>query len=337
MPDSPESIERKRSTFDPSIQTENIAYAAEEFLLCDSCSRQNPPNRTNCLYCGAELAITAAQFAGARPLIRALEPWEQGFNVIYRAKKSADEVSIKNIASFLSLEMEEVEAMLGVNSPLPVARVESFNLAEILVGELGKLGLSCSVVGDADLAADKPLVRLATMEISETAFHFIDFNTRLTTEVPFGDLVLIVRGHLSNTRTDLVEKRKRKGAVLLDETSSFADEPVIDLYTRSDNRGFRINLAGFDYSCLGPEKTFLAKDNIGQLVKLVSALAPNARLVDDYSSVKRSLAIVWEIESRSDAQGIKRLGIGKSGFGKIESTSNLRQFTKYSRLQWHLL
>ncbi len=337
MPKSPESTDQERSTFDPSIQTENIAYSPVELLTCDGCSRQNPPNRINCIYCGYELAITAAHFAEARPLIRKLEAWEQGFNIIYQAKIDGDELSNKTIAPFVSLEPGEVEAILNVNSPMPVVRVESFKLAEILVGELGKLGLRCSVVSDADLAANKPLVRLASIEISETIFQFVDFNTRLTTEVPFGDLALIVLGHLSNTRTDLVEKRKRKGAELLDETSSFTDETVIDLYTRSDSRGFRINPAGFDYSCLGPEKTFLAKDNIGRLVKLLSALAPNARLVDDYSSVKRSLSLVWEIESRSDAQGIRRLGIGKTGFGKVESTSNLQQFTKYSRLQWHLL
>lgn len=337
MPDVTESNEKERSSFDPSIQTENIAYAPADLLACDGCSRQNPPNRTNCIYCGVPLAITVGQFADERPIIRELEAWEPGFNVIFRPGLDGRGISAAKTASLTLLDPDEVNEIASSNSTLPIARVESSKLAEILAVELGKLELSCFVVSDADLAADTPPIRLSKVEISETAFRLIDFNTRLATEVLFSDLALIVQGHLSRTRTDLIEKRKRKGAELLDETSSFADETVLDLYTRNDSRGFRINLAGFDFSCLGAEKTLLAKDNIGRLVKLISGLAPNARLIDDYSSVKRPLSLVWKIESRTDAQGIKRLGIGKSGFGKVESTSNLLQFTKYSRLQWHLL
>ena len=48
------------------------------------------------------------------------------------------------------------------------------------------------------------------------------------------------------------------------------------------------------------------------------------------------LGTVWEIESRNDPQRPKAFGVWQVEFGTVASTSNLNQFTKYSRLQWHL-
>lgn len=337
MPNSTESADEIRAPFDPAIQTENIEFLQEELLTCDGCSRQNPPNRINCIYCGTVLAISAEQFVQQKPVIRKLESWEQGFNIVCLSSTVEDRSLENKIASLTGYDTSDVNMILSSSAPLPILRVESSQVAEMLSNEFNGLGLTCCVVSDADLAAERPPVRLAKIDISKTSFQFIDFNTKAAADIAFLDLALIVRGQLSRTRTELVEKRKRKRTDLLDESSSFADETVIDLYTKSDGRGFRINIAGFDFSCLGAEKTLLAKENIGRLIKLLSDLAPNARLADNFSTIQGALSKVWEIESRSDAQGIKHLRFGKSGFGKVESTSNLQQFTKYSRLLRHLL
>ena len=81
----------------------------------------------------------------------------------------------------------------------------------------------------------------------------------------------------------------------------------------------------------------VAVENMRRLVVALKEYAPQAKLVSDYAKVSHALGGVWEVEARKDPQGLQRAGFGKVEFGSVASTSNLRQFTKYSRLQWQLL
>ena len=58
------------------------AFAPVEMVACEACLRANAPTRMNCLYCGAALAVADASNDLRRPSLRALEAWEQGFNVV---------------------------------------------------------------------------------------------------------------------------------------------------------------------------------------------------------------------------------------------------------------
>ena len=335
MPDSPESNNKESSTFDPSIQTENLAYSPDKMLACDSCKRQNPPNRTNCLYCGRELAIKAVDLENTKLLTRSLEAWESGFNIILR---SAAGTARENTASISPDGSIDLGSMIESQIPLPIARVESLQLAEILAEKYHGLGLRCTIISDADLAAERPPVRLSSIRITERNFEFIDFNARSVTEIPFAELALVVTGRLSQTRTEMLEKRRRKAETkVIDETATSADESVLDIYTRSDRIGYRVYLAGFDFSCLGDRKGLLAGENMRRLAALLLDSAANARLIESYAKVRHLLDGIWEIESRTDPQGLKRSGFGKVEFGKVETSSNLQQFNKFSRMQWHLL
>jgi len=335
MPDPPELKNQMPSTFDPSIQTENIAYSQDEMLACDRCSRQNPPNRANCIYCGGELAIKAEILGKLKPVTRKLEAWEAGFNVVLRSALGG---RVENIGSILADDSVDVAAIIRSKAQLPIARVESVKLAELLVEQLAGSGLECTVISDAELAVETPPVRLSTIRIDEGSLELIDFNTRTNIRVLFEDLALIVVGTLSKSRTELLEKRRRNAeSKVIDEMATSADEMVLDLYTRSESRGFRIYLAGFDFSCLGERKGLLAAENMRQLAGLIAETAPNAKVANNYASIRHLLGGIWEVESRSDPQGLKRSGFGKVEFGKVETTSNLQQFNKYSRLQWHLL
>ncbi|MBK6751586.1 MAG: hypothetical protein IPG67_16710 [Acidobacteria bacterium] len=334
MNNLPDRTDEDPKAFDPAIQSEKIAFAPGELVSCDACSRQNPPNRTHCLYCGKELEFRAEDLDDQKPVARALESWEAGFNVIFRSALSNCDVSAANV---LLSENSELAAIVRSGIPMPIARVESLKLAEILADKLKGVGIDCIVVGDADLDVERPPVRLSKVAVAGGHFEFTDFNTHSTVRIAFSDLTLIVTGQLNRTRTDLIEKRKRKGPELLDETASFADETLLDLYTTNDIRGYRIFSAGFDFSCLGDKMSLLARENMDRLITYLSDSAPSVIVVTNYAAARRYLAPFWEIETRSDAQGIKRIGFGKLGFGKTESTSNLQQFTKYSRLQRHLL
>ena len=334
MTNSLDSKEHDHLSFDPAIQSENIAFSPSELLMCQGCSRQNPPNRINCIYCGKELKFREEDVIDRHLVSRQLEAWEAGFNIIFRSASNGCDLMA---ATKLLGENIDLTAIVAAGNPVPIARVDSLKLAEILVTKMLGSGVVCSIVSDADLDAERPPIRLSKIEIADDLFFFTDFNTRSSMEIANEDLTLIVTGQLNRTRTDLIEKRKRKGSELLDESASFTDELIVDLYTRNEPRGFRIYPAGFDFSCLGQEKGILARENIERLVTYLSSLASNARFVSSYSAARPFLARVWEVESRTDAQGIKRIGFGKRGFGKTESTSNLQQFTKYSRLQRHLL
>lgn len=335
MPDSPESKSKESPGFDPSIQTENIAYSPDRLIACAGCGRQNPPNRLNCLYCGRELTITAADLADTDPVIRDLEAWESGFNLVLRSAAGAATEGFAKVVPGSSIDLGSI---IGSNLPLPIARVESQKLADVLVEKLDRIGMRCSVISDADLAAERPPVRLQGLAIKEKHYEFIDFNTRSVTEVSFDELALIVQGQLSQTRTEMLEKRRRKAETkVIDETAMSVDESILDIYTRTDRIGFRVYQAGFDFSCLGGRKGLIAGENMRRLAAVLAESAPNARVIDGYARVRQLLGGVWEVESRSDPQGLKRSGFGKVEFGKVATTSNLQQFSKYSRLQWHLL
>ncbi len=324
--------------FDPRIQTEDIGFKPEEMQPCTACGRMNPPNRPKCLYCANELEIKAANAALVKPNFRKIEPWERGFNVIIRNPVAANQALIANAAPFLSINPEDLSEILDAADALPLARVESEIEANILVTGLALLGLECFIVADTDLMDDKLPVRLCNIEFSEKSIAVTDFNTRKVTDIDAADLALLVPGMLTTSKVDSLEKKGRRGKTkVIDETATASDESILDIYTRHDPIGFRVHLTGFDFSCLGADKGILAVENMRRLAVTLKERVPNAKLVGDYQKARHSLGHVWEIEARKDSQGLQRSGFGKVEFGSIASTSNLRQFTKYSRLQWHLL
>lgn len=332
MADTPEN----QPAFDPLIQTENIAFQADEMVDCVACNRKNPPNRLKCMYCGGGLAVTVELADRISSVFRNLEAWEKGFNVILLSTES--NANTEKAATLLQVELLWVEGILSAKTPLPLARVESLAETDLLMNRLTDLGFKCSIVSDESLNADDLPIRASGIDIRDDVISVIHFNTREVTAIPADELALIVTGMLSKSKVDLLEKRGRGGTIkLLDETETASDEPVIDIYSRSHGKGFRINLAGFDFSCLGENKCLLASENIRRLAVVLKENAPNARLVADYVSIRHTLADVWEVDARRDPKGRQRAGFGKVEFGSVASTSNVRQFTQYSRLQWQLL
>jgi hypothetical protein len=139
---------------------------------------------------------------------------------------------------------------------------------------------------------------------------------------------------LATGKIDSVEKRRRKGkTTVLAEATTSTDESVFDLYTGADAIGFRVHLAGFDYSCLGDEKALLATENMSRLIRQLCLHAPRLTVVENYKRIRSLLTGIWDVESRKDLQGLQRAGFGKVEFGTVHSTNNIEQFTKFSRLQ----
>lgn len=323
--------------FDPTIQSEDIGFRSSELVTCASCSRKNPPNRAACVYCGN--ALERLDLAAVKLSLRQPEAWERGWNVVFRPNLSDPRPNTAVLSSIIGIDAERLNPLLDAGVPVPVARVAVETEAAAVVKKLAVLGLDGSIVADSELDADLPPTRLKRIDIEGDAITLHDFNTASLQYIARDDLALLVTGTVISSRTDSLEKKRRRGkeTKLIDETTTSADEAVLDIYSRQNFRGWRIHLAGFDFSCLGDDKGLLAGENLRRLTTVLREYAQHAKFVADYARVADALEAVWPVESRKDPQGLKRAGFGKVEFGSVASTSNAAQFTKYSRLQWHLL
>lgn len=319
------------------IQSEDLAFSPEEMVKCDGCSRLNPPNRLKCFYCARGLNVAAIKPSLIRPNLRKLEDWENGFNVISLANCQRNEIDTAKIAKLLSIEVEKLDAILDPVEPMPLARVESELEARVVSDRLRAFGLECKIVSDEALNEAMPPKRLRGLNFVDREIQLIDFNTAETTTISGDGLALIVTGVIYRSKNEVVRKIKRGEKKVLDQSQTTSDEVLIDLYSKDDSFGYRIPSGGFDFSCLGEEKEILAGNNIRKLTGKLAEFAQNAKLVDTYPSVYGALLSVWEIDKRKDSSGLQRHGFGKFEMGNTESSSNLKQFNKYSRLQWHLL
>ncbi len=328
MSSTPESLRQ----FDPTLQSEDIAFAQADLIECKACSRKNAPDRSSCIYCGKDLENANA----TKLTVRKLENWEPGFSVIAR-RFPTEPSSLSAIAAFIGVEKERFSEMAELREPLPLSRVESLAKAEAIVSRIADLGGECTVLADNDLQPEKPPTRLKRIDLDVDEIAFVDFNTNDVYRLQPGDISIIVTGRFITSRTDVLEKKRRGGkSDLLNETSTSSDESVADIYSKDSPVGFRIRLTGFDFSCLGNERQLIAAQNFQLLIDRLRTVATNASVVD-YLPLRHFLDDVWEPESRKDALGRKSAGLGKKGFGSVATTSNIIQFTKFSRMHWHLL
>lgn len=320
------------------LQSEEIGFKPDEMLLCGKCTRTNPPNRLKCMYCGAELEISAEQAGNIKPALRKLELWAQGFNLIYLPNdEQVGAEQIRRIAQFLSCEKEFLQKIFDTRKPLPLVRCETAKEAEILQNRLHEAGVRTSVVADEALAAETPPKRLRNLELRDKYVLLTIFNTGKIEILNIEDLKIVVSGAIFQKAVEATEARKKGVTKILDATETASDEALIDIYTADDSNGYRILTKGFDFSCLGAEKGILARDNIKKLAGKLQTIAPHARLIDDYLAVRSVLGEVWEVEQRRDSQGLSRQRFGKFDLSSVSSSNNSQQFTKYSRLQWHIL
>jgi hypothetical protein len=323
---------------DLPVQAEEIGYKPDEMLACRKCSRANAPNRLNCMYCGAELEISAEQSAKINPKLRKLENWEQGFNLIYLPNdENFSAATVQQIAKLTGRETDFLQKIFQMRKPLPILRCETAREAEILQKRFGEAGLQTSVVSDESLAAETAPKRLRNLEFRDNYIFLTLFNTNEIEVINLEDLTLIVAGAIFQKAVESTEARKKGESKILNATETASDESLIDIYTKENPNGYRILTKGFDFSCLGAEKGILARENIKKLAAKLQTVAPGARLVDDYLAIRNILGEIWEIEERRDSQGLTRQRFGKFDLSSVSSSNNLQQFTKYSRLQWHIL
>lgn len=323
------------------LQRENSAFfASAEMITCGECARANPPTREHCLYCGARLETNDAQSSLSHLTLRPLEAWEKGFNVIFSpASETLDDAQIERVAALLKFDAAILHGIIESQKPLPLARVATEIEAETVRRNLrGAANLETKIVADEDLNAANFPRRLRAMEFADDKLFLILFNGEDVVEIAWSDLILIVTGAIFERRISGVEARGKGGeSKLLEANETASDALLIDIYSRTDTHGFRVEQQGFDFSCLGAEKTLLVAENLRLLVEQLRQRAPDAKIVEDYLQVRQHLAAVWTVEQRTDSLGLKRDRFAKFNRENLTTINNAAQFLKYSRLQKHLL
>ena len=323
---------------DLPVTSEPEGFQPEEMLNCPKCQRTSPPTRLNCFYCGADLPVSEATNKYLKPNLRKLDAWEKGFNIIHLPSENTEQANISEIAKLLDFEREDVEKLLNSHKKLPLARVESEKEAEILVNRFKEFGAESLIVTDENLKMEAVTRRLSGIEFLADKLIFIRFNIDEIVEIPLEDLTLIVTGAVFERKIESTELLKRKKeSKILDSSEVSSDEFLIDIYAKNDSIGYRIELTGFDFSCLGAEKGLLAKDNIKKLSKKLREAVPTAKFDEDYFRVRAEISKVWEVDQRSDAGGLERKAMSGYQRKNVTTINNLAQFTRYSRLQFQLL
>jgi hypothetical protein len=143
-----------------------------------------------------------------------------------------------------------------------------------------------------------------------------------------------VTGRLFVKRVEMQERKTRRSENEIVQSSEFSsDEAVVDFYTLTQPQTWRVNANGFDFSCLGNQKTLIANENISRLQQFIAANAPHAKVDDSYKKLRQILDLVWTAQQETQSSGWRRERPGKLSVGVATINSNEVQFTRYSRLR----
>ena len=322
------------------------AFAPGEMVACESCLRANAPTRMNCLYCGAVLPASDADHDLRRPTLRALEAWEQGFNVVLvpqaaagDASAATDDLSVDNLseaAALLRLEAGQLREMRKAGMPLPLARVASREEALLVERKLRALGCQVETVADEELGVETHAPkRIRKLEIETDALKGWTSAESEAERIEWTEITLLFAGRIARKRIEVEERRggSRRAEAEVVETREFqTDESALDLYVAGSVVNWRIMAENFDYSCLGTEKSLTAAENFKRLTETLRARATAAAFDDSYRNVRAFLKFAWPLAEQTQAGSLKRIRPGRYNAEAVTSVTNETQFTRYGRL-----
>lgn len=318
------------------VRSEENGFAVDELITCTACEKANPPNRANCIYCGGGFVGFSLGAGPPRLDLRKLESWELGHNLILI--EAPDETVADAVSKITASSAETVLGLFQAKAPVPIARLASMSEAEIAKEYLAGYGVRTTVIPDDLFKSFDPPQRLRRMTFDSDEVTLTSFNTGEARVFRPDDIQLIVRGTVTESRHESIEKTKRnRKNNVLSESITEGDEVLIDMYGADEAVSYRIRSTGFDFSGLGAAMVPLAAENITSLFRRLVEFSPQAKVVDEYDAIASVLASIWEPETRKDFRGLKKMGIWKTGSASVINTSNLEQFSKYSRLQRILL
>ena len=304
-------------------------------MTCPACSRRTPSARAACMYCGAALPVTAIE---AAPPQRAIDSTESAFNTIVEpaCDPAPDTRRETALASALKMEAGEARAIIASGKCLPVARSQTRQEAELIAALVRTCGLASRVIADEELKPEMDLIRARRITIVETGLEITHPGGVL--RIAPEKIGLMVVGLLKSNRIDFTEGKAglRGGPGNVLDTAEFrSEEMLLDVYTDSLARSFRIRADAFDYSGLVAPLAFRAELNFESLVVRLEQVATGATLDRDFGQVSGLLARAWPERSKTESRGVKRAGVSLRPVAQSSVVSNNRdQFNRYSRLMF---
>jgi hypothetical protein len=311
-------------------------FAPDQMIRCDECLRANPPTRVSCLYCAAALPLSETTINLQKPALRRLEKWEQGYNnILLPPLANLAENAVVEAADVLRLTTADLERILSVGLPMPLARASNADEAALVQRRVDHLQIKTLIVPDAELGGDQAgPTRVRTIDIDDAGIHAYQTPDTPAKRIAWSDFVLLVTGRLIVKRVELKEQKDAHSENrILDASEFFSDESVVDLYTLQQNMPYRITANSFDFSCLGKKKSLVASENILVLVNLFRVHAPHVKYDDSYNLVRKALEAVWPSEQQNESLGWRRERPGKYSIGSATEIGNEMQFLRYSRLR----
>jgi len=268
-----------------------------------------------------------------KPILRPPDKHELGYNtIVFAVNEAAKPDTIAAGASFLKLKQEDFERLLAERVPLPIARTASREEAQFVSDRLAELGFEVLTLAD-----EGTVVRVRSLSLADAGLVINPGQATNEIDVLWSNIVLIVSGRLIEKRVEVKEvKTRHPENEILDTSELFSDEAVIDLYASTNCETWRIGANGFDFSCLGSEKSLLANENFTKLRHLLTTRASTARVDDSYNRRRSLLDLVWGAEQETKSSGWRRERPGKLSIGMATIHSNENQFTRYSRLLYYL-
>ncbi len=314
------------------IRSEDIGFSPGELLACGKCSRTNSPERQNCIYCGELIGLAVPDLLPTS-IENQPESWEPGFNMVLQFDKTRDADPRRGLDQLFDSNTELLTLLRNCGTAVPVGRFASLELAKAAADGTGKNGHKLSVVSDQKLNASQQPVRLRGITFNEDELLLHEFNSSQNIRVLPSDMRLVVQGSLFETKTEETQKKRRRNNSEVEVLQIESDRPVLDLYTTGHERGFRVSIHGFDFSCLEGEKQLLAAANLVQLSNKLIGFSSHLRFDNNYDALRPILDLVWELVTSKDHKGMLRIGLERRGRTTVETRTNEMQFTKYSRLQ----
>ena len=237
------------------------------------------------------------------------------------------------LAAALKIEPSEAQSLIEAGKPLPIARSQTRQEADMIAALVRTCGLRATVIPDADLKLTTELLRARRIALGAAEARVDHQGGDLV--IPLTEIKLLVLGMLKNTRVDYAERVARGESSNVVDTSEFvADEALVDVYTIELDRSFRIKSDAFDYSGLVSPMSFRAEANFKAGLEALSSAVSGARLDDDFARLRGMLSRAWPERTRSEARGIKRsLALRPISHASVIS-SNRDQFDRYSRLMF---
>jgi hypothetical protein len=306
-----------------------------DLIACPRCERNNGLRRTTCLYCGAELPVTAESAGQQVPILRPVEEWERGFTVVLAPldEEAPTARQLARLSEIARVDEGAARAFLDARTSLPLVRVATEGEADIVARLLGASDLGATVVADAELTLDRQTRRVRELRLGPTALeaHVLWGEWEA---VPRDEIALAVEGRVVGSTVEIVEGTGRKRGSEIEDTSEyFAENYVVDIYGASLEHSFRVKADSFDFSCLGAQPALRLDENVSALAALLASYLGASRYDASYSRVARLLANAWPIESRVRSYGLSPRGDFRKYTKSFVTKDALTHFTRYSRMR----